>query len=146
MHSHLLDGEWIVGSGAPLAVVNPVDGSTIWQGAAATNQEVTAACEAARRAFSGWAGLLLPQRIAICERFGALLIEQTDSLAAMISREVGKPLWEARTEVASMAAKVAISVQAHATRTGQSSAEVADGRALLRHRPHGVPRISKSGP
>ena len=138
MHSHLLDGEWIAGSGAPFEVVNPVDGSTIWQGAAATHAEVASACDAARRAFPGWARQALAQRIAICERFRALLLENTDALAAMISREVGKPLWETRTEVASMAAKVAISVQAHAARTGQSSAEVADGAAVLRHRPHGV--------
>ena len=138
MQSHLLDGEWIAGGGALFDVVNPVDGSTIWQGAAATNEEVASACNAARRAFPDWARQALAQRVAICERFRVLLLAHTDALAAMISREVGKPLWEARTEVASMAAKVTISVQAHAARSGHSRTEVADGAAVLRHRPHGV--------
>lgn len=138
MHSHLLDGEWIVGNGVPFAVVNPVDGSTIWRGAAATTEEIASACNAGRRAFFDWADRPIAQRTAICARFCTLLLEQTDALAAIISREVGKPLWEARTEVASMAAKVAISVRAHASRTGETSTEVADGVAVLRHRPHGV--------
>jgi succinylglutamic semialdehyde dehydrogenase len=47
-------------------------------------------------------------------------------------------LWEAHTEVATMANKIDISVQAHAARTGESATKVADGNAVLRHRPHGV--------
>jgi succinylglutamic semialdehyde dehydrogenase len=55
-----------------------------------------------------------------------------------IAEEVGKPLWEARTEVTTMANKVDISVQAYGARTGETAAKVADGNAVLRHRPHGV--------
>jgi succinylglutamic semialdehyde dehydrogenase len=51
---------------------------------------------------------------------------------------VGKPLWEARAEVTTMANKIDISVQAYGARTGETQNKVADGEAVLRHRPHGV--------
>ena len=138
MHSHVIDGVPTAGTGAQFEVIDPASGQCIWRGAAATPAEVALACAAARRAFPLWADTPLADRIAICERFRDLLVEHAEALAAIISREVGKPLWEARSEVASMAAKVAISVAAHATRTGQSQTAVADGVVVLRHRPHGV--------
>src|SRR5690606_11271140 len=49
------------------------------------------------------------------------------------------PLWEARTEVESVKAKVEISVRAYADRTGQRRLDSAlQGTAALRHKPHGV--------
>ncbi|MEK0411444.1 aldehyde dehydrogenase family protein, partial [Limosilactobacillus reuteri] len=51
----------------------------------------------------------------------------------------GKPLWEARTEVDAVVAKVDISVAAYADRTAQRRMEGAMGaRVALRHKPHGV--------
>lgn len=80
----------------------------------------------------------LDERIAICMRFRDQLKANGEELALLISQEVGKPLWEARTEVASMANKVDISVQAYHARTGITQTKVMDGDAVLRHRPHGV--------
>ena len=71
-------------------------------------------------------------------RFRDLLKQNAEELAQIIAEEVGKPLWEARTEVTTMANKVDISVQAYGARTGETAAKVADGNAVLRHRPHGV--------
>ena len=96
------------------------------------------AAAAARNAFESWALTPLEQRIAVCTRFRDLLKEHSEELAAIIAEEVGKPLWEARTEVTTMANKVDISVQAHGARTGETASRVADGNAVLRHRPHGV--------
>jgi succinylglutamic semialdehyde dehydrogenase len=138
MHSHYINGEWISGSGADLVVINPASGAQVWQGKQAGINEIERACHAARAAFASWSATPLAERIAIAVRFRDLLREQAEALAQTIAQEVGKPLWEARTEVASMAAKVDISVQSHAARTGQSTATVADGVAVLRHRPHGV--------
>ncbi|WP_075793571.1 succinylglutamate-semialdehyde dehydrogenase [Massilia putida] len=138
MRNHFIDGTWIAGEGAALAVVDPSSGNTIWTGRHATAAEVAAATDAARRAFEGWAERGLDERIAVCVRFRDLLKEHGESLAVTIAREVGKPLWEARTEVATMAAKVDISVQAYHARTGTGRSTVADGQAVLRHRPHGV--------
>lgn len=138
MVSHYVNGSWIAGSGAPFEAYDPASGECIWRGRAAAGQEIDAACKAARAAFLEWTERPLSQRIEICRRFRDLLKEHSEVLALQISREVGKPLWEARTEVASMAAKIDISVQAYTTRTGESVNPVADGEAVLRHRPHGV--------
>jgi succinylglutamic semialdehyde dehydrogenase len=138
MHSHYLNGDWIAGAGPQFDVINPANGELVWSGNAATAFEVDAACSAARASFNGWAHTALAARIAICQRFRDLLKEHSDELARLIALEVGKPLWEARTEVATMANKVDISVQAYHARTGESHATVADGEAVLRHRPHGV--------
>ena len=137
-YSHYIDGAWIAGAGEPFEVVNPATGAAIWQGAAGTASEVELAAIAARSAFGAWGAMPVAGRIAVCERFAALLTANAAGLAATISEEVGKPLWEARTEVSSMAAKVAISIQAQAARAGTVRTSAADGTAVLRHRPHGV--------
>jgi succinylglutamic semialdehyde dehydrogenase len=64
---------------------------------------------------------------------------KTEDLADCIARETGKPLWEARTEVESVMAKVDISVKAFADRTSQRRIEGAMGtKTAVRHKPHGV--------
>jgi succinylglutamic semialdehyde dehydrogenase len=94
--------------------------------------------QAASDSFEAWATTPLEERIAVCVRFRDLLKENAEELAQTIAEEVGKPLWEARTEVTTMAAKVDISVQSYGARTGEVANKVADGNAVLRHRPHGV--------
>ena len=60
-------------------------------------------------------------------------------LATLIARETGKLLWEARTEVKSVIAKVEISIRSFAERTGQRKLDSAlQGIAALLHKPHGV--------
>jgi succinylglutamic semialdehyde dehydrogenase len=138
MHSHYIKGQWVAGEGEALEVVDPSNGKLVWAGASATPAEVGAACTAARAAFIDWALLAADDRIAIANRFRDLLKKNTEDLARTIAIEVGKPLWEARTEVTTMANKIDISVQAYHTRTGVKQSTIADGEAVLRHRPHGV--------
>jgi len=136
--SNYIGGEWLAGSGQELVTVDPSTGRQTWTSKESNADDVARAVQAARDAFEDWALAPLEQRIAICQRFRDLLKEHNEELAAIIAEEVGKPLWEARTEVTTMANKVDISVQAHGARTGETAARVADGNAVLRHRPHGV--------
>jgi len=136
--SNYINGEWVSGSGPELVTVDPSTGARTWTSNASTSDDVARAVQAARDAFEDWALRPLQERIAICQRFRDLLKEHNEGLAAIIAEEVGKPLWEARTEVTTMANKVDISVQSHAARTGETASRVADGDAVLRHRPHGV--------
>ncbi|PXW27103.1 succinylglutamate-semialdehyde dehydrogenase [Paraburkholderia caballeronis] len=138
MNELFIDGQWRAASGAPFVSRNPGSGDTVWSGHAASAGDVDRAVHAARRAFGGWSQLPLDTRCDIVRRFAALVNERKERLAVAIGRETGKPLWEARTEAASMAAKVEISIQAYAERTGEKRAAMADGVAVLRHRPHGV--------
>jgi len=132
--THFINGEWQPGSAETLSKHNPVSGEILWQGNAASAAQVAAACEAARAAFPAWARLSFAARQARIEDFARLLERDKTELAAIIARETGKPRWETLTEVQAMINKVAISIKAYHTRTG----EQAEGESSLRHRPHGV--------
>lgn len=134
----LINGFWLTGHGPAFQSEQPVSGEILWQGSSASLQDVDAAVRGAREAFPVWRRTPLAERLVIIERFSELLSENKEPLAMQIGRETGKPLWESRTEVAAMIGKIGISVKAYDQRTGHSETEVAGGRAVLRHRPHGV--------
>jgi succinylglutamic semialdehyde dehydrogenase len=136
--SNFINGQWTAGHGEQMITVNPADGKRTYTCQESTAQDVNDAVAAARAAFDDWAYRPLEERTAIVTKFRDLLKENAEELAQTISEEVGKPLWEARTEVTTMANKVDISLQSYGARTGESRNKVADGEAVLRHRPHGV--------
>lgn len=133
-----IDGQWCKAGGPAFASRNPGTGAAVWEGNSASAADVDRAVASARRAFETWSALSFEARVEIVRRFAALLTERKELLAHAIGRETGKPLWEARTEVAAMAAKVEISITAYHERTGEKRLPMADGTAVLRHRPHGV--------
>jgi succinylglutamic semialdehyde dehydrogenase len=122
-------------SPAELVSTDPCTGEPIWHGASGG---VAAAVARARAAAPGWARTPLEQRITVCRAFKAAVEAQADEFARLIARETGKPLWETRTEVASVAAKVEISITAQAERAGERSGEAGGVTQMLRHKPHGV--------
>ncbi|CAM2187013.1 aldehyde dehydrogenase [Paraburkholderia sacchari] len=138
MNELFIDGQWCAASGPAFVSRNPGTGETVWSGNAASAEDVDRAVSAARRAFVEWSQTPFEARCEIVKRFATLVTERKEQLAQAIGRETGKPLWEARTEAASMAAKVAISITAYGERTGEKRSDMADGVAVLRHRPHGV--------
>ncbi|MDL0431593.1 succinylglutamate-semialdehyde dehydrogenase [Marinobacter sp. TBZ242] len=133
-----IDGLWLEGHGDPFESLQPVTGETVWDGIGASIEDVDAAVREARNSFVDWRRRPFGERQALVEKFGRLLEEHKEELAHQIGLETGKPLWESRTEVASMIGKIGISVSAYHDRTGYSESDVAGGHAVLRHRPHGV--------
>ena len=114
----------------------PATGDELWRGPAGDVDETVAR---ARRAWPQWAAQPLATRIELVRRFANEVRKEQEAFARLIARETGKPLWEARTEVESVIAKVEISVRAYAERTGQRKLNSAlQGTAALRHKPHGV--------
>jgi len=61
-----------------------------------------------------------------------------DDMARLIAKETGKPLWDARGEVKSVIAKLAISADAYLKRTGKTRTLADNIQQEMRHRPHGV--------
>jgi succinylglutamic semialdehyde dehydrogenase len=122
-------------SSESLVSTAPHSGEQVWRGPVAGPAEVVAAVAAARAAQPGWEAAGLEARVAVLQAFGDHVRAGAEDLARLIALETGKPLWEARTEVTSVAAKVDISIAAFHERTPQRLHP--DGRAL-RHRPHGV--------
>lgn len=133
-----INNQWLAGEGRAFQSVDSADASIVWQGNAASPEQVDQAIAAARQAFISWANRPLEARLAIIDRFAELVKAHTEELALLISRETGKPLWETRTEVAAMIGKVGISKQAYQERTGTKSSDMPGATAVLRHRPHGV--------
>lgn len=114
----------------------PATGDELWRGPAGDVDETVAR---ARRAWPQWAAQPLATRIELVRRFANEVRKEQEAFARLIARETGKPLWEARTEVESVIAKVEISVRAYAERTGQRKLNSAlQGTAALRHKPHGI--------
>ncbi len=136
--AQFIAGQWLPGSGATMSKLAPEDQSLLWQAASAGADDVQAACAAARAAFYPWSRRPLAERIDVVQRFAALLETHKEALATLISRETSKPLWETRTEVQAMIGKAAISIEAYHQRTGFHESTLPDGKALLRHKPHGV--------
>lgn len=119
-----------------LISIEPATGKLLWQGAAS---DVGAEVERARGAWAQWAARSLAFRSETLKRFANVVRARHDDLADTIARETGKPLWEARTEVDSVIAKVDISINAYSERTAQRRIDGAMGaRTALRHKPHGV--------
>jgi succinylglutamic semialdehyde dehydrogenase len=126
------------GAGAQATSVDPATGEVIWRQASASAADVAAAVEAARKAFPAWADLPREDRIAVLRRYKDVLVARTATFAEALSRETGKALWETKAELGSMAGKVEASIKAYDERTGEHASDMAFGRAVLRHRPHGV--------
>jgi succinate-semialdehyde dehydrogenase/glutarate-semialdehyde dehydrogenase len=97
----LIGGTWLdAGNGATLAVVNPATrepiGTVPDMGAADTRRAI----EAAAQAFPAWAALTARERAAILRRWYELLMANQEDLATLMTAEQGKPLTEARGEIA----------------------------------------------
>lgn len=136
--SLLLDGRWCEGEGPPLESTDPATGERLWQGRCASPAQIHQALHAARRALPDWQALPLARRIGHLRAFVQQLHQHKDRLARLISRENGKPLWDAQTEVAAMTGKIDIAIRAHQERTGEVEKDTAAGALTIRHKPHGV--------
>ncbi|WP_312812653.1 succinylglutamate-semialdehyde dehydrogenase [Brevundimonas sp.] len=121
--------------------IDPTTGEVVWEGAETTTEQVAAAVSKARTALSDWALRSREERIAIMKAYQARLKERSSEIAEAISRETGKAMWETQAEATIMQGKVDISIRAYNERTGERSNDMAFGRAVLRHRPHGVAAV-----
>ncbi|MGR4067387.1 NAD-dependent succinate-semialdehyde dehydrogenase [Billgrantia sp. C5P2] len=104
---NFIDGQWQPGAAGDHYTVNdPATGETIASAADSTAADAQAATVAAHRAFDSWRQQPAAVRAQIIKRWYALIVKHTEDLARLISREQGKPLAEARGEVAYGAAYV----------------------------------------
>lgn len=116
--------------------IAPATGEELWRGRAGDVDDLTAR---ATRAWPAWAAQPLATRIELVRRFANEVRKDQEALAELISRETGKPLWDARSEVENVVSAVETAVRAYADRTGQRRLDSAlQGTAALRHKPHGI--------
>ncbi|MGL4937276.1 succinylglutamate-semialdehyde dehydrogenase [Shewanella sp.] len=136
--THFIKGQWHVGKGHDMASSNPANGDIIWRGQTATAAQVNAAVDAAREAQFAWFMLGFDARLTMVEAYRSQLEANKAELAETIAQETGKPQWETATEVAAMIGKIGLSASAYNKRTGTQANDTPAGRAVLRHKPHGV--------
>jgi succinylglutamic semialdehyde dehydrogenase len=82
------------------------------------------AVEAARRAYPGWRDTPEAERSVPLERLAQKLGDSRERLATAIAREIGKPLWEARTEIDAAIGKIGITLESGLDLVGERSIEV----------------------
>jgi succinate-semialdehyde dehydrogenase/glutarate-semialdehyde dehydrogenase len=96
-----VDGQWIdADSGEKLAVLNPANGEIIAEIAKCGTAETRRAIEAAEKAQVSWRKKSAKERAAILRRWFNLMMEAQEDLAQILTAEQGKPLAEARGEIA----------------------------------------------
>jgi succinate-semialdehyde dehydrogenase/glutarate-semialdehyde dehydrogenase len=84
---------------AVLTTVNPATGKPLADYPVLSDAEVDLALDRAAAAQTHWAELPIIDRAAVLRRAAAILRAEVDELAALVTREMGKPLAEARAEV-----------------------------------------------
>ena len=100
-HQAYIDGAWRdSGSGKNFAVTNPATGELVAMVADCGTLETQAAIDAAHAAQGPWAAKTAKERGAILRRWFELMMANRDELAALMTAEQGKPLAEAKGEVA----------------------------------------------
>ena len=135
---HYINGNWLVGEGTVIESIDPAKNTIIWSGKAASPAQINNAIHAARSAFSQWGALSVDTRIEHVLAYAEQLNANQDLLAHTIAIETGKPLWETSTEVAAMVGKINLSIKSYHTRTGITENPMPQGKAFIRHKPHGV--------
>ncbi|MGH2876997.1 MAG: NAD-dependent succinate-semialdehyde dehydrogenase [Solirubrobacteraceae bacterium] len=97
----LIGGEWVTAAGGDTyPVIDPATGTRLAEVARMGATETRAAIESAREALPGWRATPAAARAKVLRRWAELLVEQQESLALLMTLEQGKPLAEARGEIA----------------------------------------------
>ncbi len=97
----LIGGVWRpAASGATFVVTNPATGAALAAVPDAGAAEARAAVDAAAAALPAWAATPAPARAAVLRKAAALMLERQERLATVMTLEQGKPLAEARGEIA----------------------------------------------
>lgn len=93
-------------SGATIAVTNPATGEELGQVPNCGSAETNRAIAAAKAAFTDWSRSDLSFRVGLLHALHDALMDNQEPLAQLLTAEQGKPLAEARGEIAIGAAYV----------------------------------------
>lgn len=102
-----VDGQWIgADDGGSMPVVDPATGELVGTAPVLHAAETRRAIDAANRALPAWRAKTAKERSAILRKWNDLLLANADDLARILTAEQGKPLAEAKGEIAIGAAYV----------------------------------------
>src|SRR6478609_1740125 len=122
-------------SSGEIESLSPIDGHVVgrfgWS--LARTEEAVAR---AREAQPAWEDTPLAERIALMVRVKEALRARKEDLARLLTLEIGKPLWEARTEVDACINKVDVTIGPGLDLV--APVKLPEGGASYAFRPHGV--------
>uniref|UniRef100_A0A914V615 Succinate-semialdehyde dehydrogenase n=1 Tax=Plectus sambesii TaxID=2011161 RepID=A0A914V615_9BILA len=97
-----INGAWVEShSGASFAVTNPATGATLASVPNCDVKDAEAAVVSARKAFQTWGfDTTAKERAALLQKWFNILMKRQDELAQILTAEQGKPLAEAKGEIA----------------------------------------------
>jgi succinate-semialdehyde dehydrogenase/glutarate-semialdehyde dehydrogenase len=96
-----IDGQWLdARSGGTKPVTNPANGEVLGTVPYMGAEETRAAIDAAAAAFPAWAARAAKDRATLLRRWYDLMLANADDLATLMTAEQGKPLAEAKGEIA----------------------------------------------
>jgi succinate-semialdehyde dehydrogenase/glutarate-semialdehyde dehydrogenase len=135
-----VDGAWIdADDRATLQVSDPASGEVLGTVPKLGATETRRAIEAAAEAFQSWKRTTAKERAAILRRWFDLMMANQEDLAVLMTREQGKPLAEAKGEIAYGASFVEwFAEEAKRTYGDVIPAPVGDRRILVLKQPVGV--------
>lgn len=95
-----IGGEWVDGDDGTFDVTNPARGDVIAKVADLSRAQVAGAIAQAEKAQKEWAAWTGKERAAVMRKWFDLMMENQDDLGAILTAEQGKPLAEAKGEIA----------------------------------------------
>ena len=95
-----IDGKWVGADAPQIDVTDPATGEVIATVPSLGARETRDAIEAAQKAQKEWAARPAKERAAVLRRWFDLMMENQNDLAAILTAEQGKPLTEAKGEIA----------------------------------------------
>lgn len=122
------------------AVTDPATGQVVAEYPDSTDADIEAALASTHRAYREWAQrTTVAERAVLAQRFSELFIERQDDLAAIIHREMGKPIPQGIGEI-DFSAKIAAAFASNGERwLADEPLDVADGlRSFFRYQGTGV--------
>lgn len=124
-----------------LVILDPADDSVVTEVRCAGPTEISQAVQDARAAAGGWARTSATDRAAALRRAADLVEHDLDGLAELVTREMGKPLDDARGGVAAGVATLRQYAELGPLHRGRSLAGSDGAVDLMVHEPRGVAAV-----
>lgn len=136
---NFINGQWKKGRGSKFESVSANSDTVIWKGNASDYQDIAECVAYSQVAFKNWSNISVEEREGYLQKFVKNIELEKERLAEAIAQEIGKPLWESRTEVNSIVGKLNLTVNAYKERCAELIKKMNNG-AISRtfYKPLGV--------
>jgi len=121
-----------------LASINPYDRSVVGDVAVTPPEQIGSVISRARQAQAGWGGQSLQARCEALRPLGKLIEDRVEEFATLITKEMGKPIAEARSEVAATIGRLDHELDAIVEALGPEALDDGTTCSTIYHDPLGV--------